>query len=149
MKLGPAIGRPIRKGGRKAQTAIVQWVIVYPSEPASNCRYSPGQVYYGRVSRSRRVFALMPGKTRLVFFLAILLAGVFFAAQLHCCVQLHPGALDSHVCPICSTAGTAIATHSLTMALAPAVNRLEAISLMAAPPAVISRLVAPRAPPAV
>lgn len=89
----------------------------------------------------------MPAKTKRVCFLAILLAGVFFAAQLHCCVPLHPGALDSHVCPICSTAGTAVATLSLTMAMAPAVNRLETIPVMASLPVVISRLVAPRAPP--
>jgi hypothetical protein len=90
----------------------------------------------------------MPGKTRRIYFLAMLLCTVFLAAQLHCCVELHSSTLDSHICPICSTAGIAIATPSLTMAMAPAVNRLETIPVMAALSVVVSRLIAPRAPPA-
>jgi len=90
----------------------------------------------------------MPGKTRYVYFLALLLAGIFLAAQLHCCVDLNPSALDSHVCPICSTTGIAVATPSLVLALVPAINRLETPPVLAAVSVVVFRNVAPRAPPA-
>jgi len=56
--------------------------------------------------------------------------------------------MDSRVCPICSTAGVAIATPSLIMAIVPAINRLEVFGVMATVPVVVLRSVAPRAPPA-
>jgi hypothetical protein len=90
----------------------------------------------------------MPGKTRSVYFLALLLAGIFLAAQLHYCMDLNSCALDSHACPICSTAGIAVATPSLVLALVPAVNRLEVPHVITAVSIVVFRNVAPRAPPA-
>ncbi len=89
----------------------------------------------------------MPGKPRYVYFLALLLAGIFLAAQLHCCVDLNSSSLDSHACPICSTAGIAVATPALTLALVPATNRLEAPAIIAVVSIVVFRNVAPRAPP--
>jgi hypothetical protein len=83
-----------------------------------------------------------------VHFLALLLGVVFLAAQLHCCVDLNSRALDSHVCPICSAAGAAIATPSLTIAMVPAINRLEVFVVTATVPVVAPRNVGPRAPPA-
>ena len=83
-----------------------------------------------------------------VHFLALLLAVVFLAAQLHCCVDLNFRTLDSHVCPICSAAGAAIATPSLTIATVPAINRLEVFVVTATVPVVAPRNVGPRAPPA-
>jgi hypothetical protein len=91
----------------------------------------------------------MPGKTKRVYFLALLLGVVFLGAQLHCCADLSSNSADSHVCPICSTAGTAIATPSLIMAMTPAINRLVVLSVMPTVTAVVFRNVAPRAPPAV
>jgi len=82
-----------------------------------------------------------------VHFLALLLGVVFLAAQLHCCVDLNSRTLDSHVCPICSTAGAAIATPSLTIATVPAINRLEVFVVTATVPVVVPRNVGPRAPP--
>jgi len=82
-----------------------------------------------------------------VHFLALLLGVVFFAAQLHCCVDLNSRTLDSHVCPICSAAGAAIATPSLTIATVPAINRLEVFVVTATVPVVVPRNVGPRAPP--
>jgi hypothetical protein len=90
----------------------------------------------------------MSGQTKRVYFLALLLGIVFLAAQLHCCVDLNSRTVDSHVCPICSTAGTAIATPSLMLAMAPAINRLEVYGVVATVPVVVLRDVAPRAPPA-
>jgi hypothetical protein len=90
----------------------------------------------------------MPGKTQRIYFLALLLAAIFFAAQLHCCVGLNSTSMDSHACPICSTAGIAVATPSLLLALVPAVNRLEAPPVIAIVSVVAPRSVAPRAPPA-
>ena len=87
-------------------------------------------------------------KTKRVYFLALLLGVVFLGAQLHCCADLNSSTTDSHFCPICSTAGTAIATPSLIMAMAPAINRLVVVSVMPTVPAVVFRNVAPRAPPA-
>ena len=89
----------------------------------------------------------MRGKTKRVYFLALLLGAVFLAAQLHCCVDIHSRTMDSHVCPICSTAGTAIATPSLVLEMVPVTNRLEVFAVVAVVPVVVFRNVAPRAPP--
>jgi hypothetical protein len=91
----------------------------------------------------------MPGKTKRVYFLAILLGVVFLGAQLHCCADLSSNLTDSHICPICSTAGTAIATPSLIMAMTPAINRLVVLRVIPTVTGVVFRNVAPRAPPAV
>jgi hypothetical protein len=89
----------------------------------------------------------MPGNSKRVYFLAVLLACLFFVAQLHCCVDLGSKTADSHVCPICSTVGAAVSAPSLILATVPAINRLEVFGLMAAVLVVVSRNVAPRAPP--
>jgi hypothetical protein len=90
----------------------------------------------------------MPRKTRRIYFLVLLLGFVFLAAQLHCCLELNSRAMDSHACPICSTAGTAITTPFLVMEMMPSMHRLEVSGVMATVPAVVFRNVAPRAPPA-
>jgi len=91
----------------------------------------------------------MPEKSKQFFCLALLLAGVLFAAQLHCCVDLNSRTIDSHVCPICSAAGTAVLNPSLIVEMAPAINRLEASGILVSVPVVVPRSIAPRAPPAV
>jgi len=96
----------------------------------------------------RENISLTRRKTKQVYFLAILLGVVFLGAQLHCCADLNSGTTDSHFCPICCTAGTAIATPSLIMAMAPAINRLVVLSVMPTVPVVVFRNMAPRAPPA-
>jgi hypothetical protein len=90
----------------------------------------------------------MPGKTQRIYILALLLAGMFLIAQFHCCVSLTSSSMDSHACPICSTAGIAVATPSLLLALIPAINRLEAPPMIAVVSVVVLRNVEPRAPPA-
>jgi hypothetical protein len=82
------------------------------------------------------------------FCLALLLGSVLFVVQLHCCVDLNSRALDSHVCPICSVAGTTVPTPSLKVEMAPAINRLEVSGVTVFVPLVVPRSIAPRAPPA-
>lgn len=89
----------------------------------------------------------MRNETRRVYFLALLLGAVFLAAQLHCCVDLNSTGMDSHLCPICSTAGSAIATPSLVMVMVPAINRLEVIVSVHLVSAEFARAAFPRAPP--
>jgi len=91
----------------------------------------------------------MPEKSKKLLGLALLLGSILFAAQLHCCVDLNSRTLDSHVCPICSATGTAIATPSPIFEMAPSINRLEISGPLIAVPLVIPRNIAPRAPPAV
>src|SRR5258708_5606927 len=64
----------------------------------------------------------MPEKSKRFLFLALLLGGTLLAAQLHCCVDLNSPSLDSHVCPLCSAAGTAVQTSSLIIEMATAVS---------------------------
>ena len=91
--------------------------------------------------------AIMLSRSKLAFFLAALLASVLFGAQLHCCLDLSSQTIDSHVCPVCSVAGSAVLTASLAVELAPAINRLENFTVVAAVPLVVPRSIAPRAPP--
>jgi hypothetical protein len=93
-------------------------------------------------------FELMPGKAKRFYFLAFLLVAVVVAAQLHCCVELNSDTLDSHVCPICSSAGVAIAAPAVNMAIVPASYRLEISSATPIVSIVVLRNTAPRAPPA-
>ena len=90
----------------------------------------------------------MAEKSKQFFCLALLIGSILFAAQLHCCVDLNSRSLDSHVCPICSAAGTAVPTPSLVVEMAPAINRLEASGVAVSVPLVVPRSIAPRAPPA-
>jgi hypothetical protein len=90
----------------------------------------------------------MPAKSKRFLFVALLLAGIFLAGQLHCCVDLSSRSLDSHVCPICSATGTAVTTPSLVVEMAPAINRLELTGVVVFVPVVAPRSIAPRAPPA-
>ena len=90
----------------------------------------------------------MLGKSKQVYFLFLLLGAILLTAQLHCCVELNSRMIDSHVCPICSAAGTAVPTTSLIVEMAPAINRLEVSGVLVSVPLVVPRSIAPRAPPA-
>jgi hypothetical protein len=104
-------------------------------------------VYYKVVYTRGRTILFMPGKTKRVFFLAVLLGLVLLVAQMHCCVDLTTGAIDSHACPICSSVGTAIGPPAPIVAMVPAINRLEVITTVTEVPLVVFRNVAPRGPP--
>jgi hypothetical protein len=90
----------------------------------------------------------MPEKSKQFFCLALLLGSILFAAQLHCCVDLTSRSLDSHVCPICSVAATAVPSPSPVVEMIPAIDRLEVSGIVVSVPLVVPRSIAPRAPPA-
>ena len=77
-----------------------------------------------------------------------MLALAFLLAQFHLCADLSAGGNNTHFCPFCSTAASAITSHPPVLGIAPAVIRLE----IAAPQIEIATTVAPsispRAPPA-
>jgi len=82
-------------------------------------------------------------------FLSLLLAVTFLAAQFHYCADLSAAPSDSHVCPLCSTAGSAVAPSPLSLIFTPLMNRLEIVSTLAALSPEIPATISPRAPPAV
>ena len=90
----------------------------------------------------------MPGKTQRIAFFALLLGVILLAAQFHLCADLTAGPLSSHICPICSTAGSVVPTQSPSMAIVPAMNRLEVFAVTVPVSTELPRTVAPRAPPA-
>ena len=94
-----------------------------------------------------RILDRLPANSKFVFFLALLLAAIFLTAQLHCCVYAMPGAIDSHVCPVCCTVGAAIATCALFIATGLLVRRMEIRAVLAPFHLVIFRNLTPRAPP--
>ena len=89
----------------------------------------------------------MRHKPKLGFFLAALLASLLLGAQLHCCLDLNSQSIDSHYCPVCSVAGTAIVTTPPSVEMAPAVDWLQQAGIVIAVPLVVPRSIAPRAPP--
>jgi hypothetical protein len=89
----------------------------------------------------------MLNRSKLTLLLAVILASLLFGAQLHCCLDLSSQSLDSHVCPICSAAGSAIVASTPTLEMAPAVNRLEEFGVVVTIPLVVPQGIAPRGPP--
>ena len=90
----------------------------------------------------------MPSRTHRLRLLALFLGIIFLAAQFHMCADLTPGPTGSHMCPICSVAGSMVITQSPAITTIPLVNRLE----ISVKPVLLSfalpRAISPRAPPA-
>lgn len=86
-----------------------------------------------------------PNKARLC---ALLLGIIFLAAQFHFCADLNSGSSGSHPCQLCSTAGSAVTTPTLDLAVVPVVNRLEIFAKIVSPSLEIQSFTSPRAPPA-
>ena len=80
---------------------------------------------------------------------ALLLAVVFLAAQFHFCADLNSGLSGSHPCQLCSTAGSAVTTQVLGLAVVPVVDKLEVFAVILSFFVEVPRATAPRAPPAV
>ncbi len=80
--------------------------------------------------------------------LALLLGVIFLGAQFHFCADLTAAPSASHICPLCSTVASVVATQSPVIAIVPVMNRLEValsiVSISSAVPCATS----PRAPPA-
>ena len=95
-----------------------------------------------------RLSSQMHARTQRIRILAMLLGIIFLGAQFHFCTDFTATPSASHICPICSTAGSAVATHSLSVAIAPATNRLEIVSAVISISSAFPRATSPRAPPA-
>jgi hypothetical protein len=88
----------------------------------------------------------MSGKQiRLAF--VVVLAILFLAGQFHFCADTTSGALASHICPLCATAGSAILSPELSMAMIPVLHRLEVAAVAFEISIDVSRTTSPRAPP--
>lgn len=90
----------------------------------------------------------MPGNTHRFRVTALLLGIIFLAAQFHYCTDVTSGSPGSHICPLCSTAGSVVAPQVAGIAVVPVVNRLEAIAVVASVSLALPRSTSPRAPPA-
>jgi hypothetical protein len=85
-----------------------------------------------------------PNRTRLC---ALLLGVIFLAAQFHFCADLTSDPGGYHPCQLCSTAGSAVTTETLDLAVVPVVNRLEVSVAVLFPSVEVFRSTSPRAPP--
>jgi hypothetical protein len=87
---------------------------------------------------------LNPHRTR---FCALLLGIIFLAAQFHFCADLNSGSSGSHQCQLCSTAGSAITTQTLNLAVVPVVDWFVVLVTILSPSVEVLRATSPRAPP--
>ena len=78
----------------------------------------------------------------------MLLGIIFLAAQFHFCADLNSGPSGGHPCQLCSTAGSAVTTETLDLAVVPVVDRLEVFATILSPSVEVPRTTSPRAPPA-
>jgi len=78
---------------------------------------------------------------------AVLLALVFLLAQFHFCADLSAGN-NTHFCPFCSTAASAITSQPPVLGTAPAGIRLEIAAPQIEIATTVATSISPRAPPA-
>lgn len=90
----------------------------------------------------------MQTKTQRIRILALFLGVIFLGAQFHFCTEVTAAPSASHICPVCSTAGSVVATQSPHIALVPVMNRLEFVALVVSVSSAVPRATSPRAPPA-
>ena len=90
----------------------------------------------------------MHGKSHRFRILALLLGIIFLGAQFHFCADLTNSPSASHICPVCSTAGSVVATELPRIAIVPITNRLEFVPAVFSVTAAVPRATSPRAPPA-
>src|SRR5712692_148350 len=90
----------------------------------------------------------MQSKTQRIRILALLLGFVFLGAQFHFCADLTAAPSASHICPVCSMAGSVVVTQSPSIAIVPVANRLELAPLVVLISSAVPRATSPRAPPA-
>src|SRR5216683_8029405 len=90
----------------------------------------------------------MQAKPLRIRILALLLGVLFLGAQFHFCADLTAAPSASHICPVCSTAGSVLAAQPPVIAIVPATNRLEVSTLAVLVTSAVPRATSPRAPPA-
>jgi len=90
----------------------------------------------------------MQAKPLRIRILALLLGVLFLGAQFHFCADLTAAPSASHICPVCSTAGSVLAAQPPVIAIVPVTNRLEVSTLAVLVTSAVPRATSPRAPPA-
>jgi len=90
----------------------------------------------------------MQSKSHRIRILALFLGVIFLGAQFHFCTDLTVVPSASHICPVCSTAGSVVATSSPSIAVVPVTNRLEVAPFVGSVSSAVPRARSPRAPPA-
>jgi hypothetical protein len=90
----------------------------------------------------------MQAKSQRIRILALLLGVIFLGGQFHFCTDLTTTPSASHICPVCSTAASVVATQSPSIAIVPVMSRLEAAPLVVLASSAVPRATSPRAPPA-
>jgi hypothetical protein len=78
---------------------------------------------------------------------SLLLAFLFLLAQFHFCADLSSGN-NTHFCPFCSTAASAITSQALGLGITPAGIRLEIATPQIEIATTLASSISPRAPPA-
>src|SRR5713226_2111576 len=81
----------------------------------------------------------MQAKTRRIRILALLLGVIFLGAQFHFCTDLTAAPSASHICPLCSTAASVVATESPVIAIVPVTNQLELVPLVVSASSAVPR----------
>src|SRR5260221_9277885 len=75
-----------------------------------------------------RLSNYMQSKTHCIRILALLLGIIFLGAQFHFCTDLTAVPFASHVCPVCSTAGSATPAAAPINSIVPIMNPPETAS---------------------
>lgn len=84
---------------------------------------------------------------RRIRILAVLLAIIFLGAQFHFCADLSAAPASTHMCPVCSAAGSAVATPAPLIVGASISHRLEIRGYSLVVSMDTPRAISPRAPP--
>ncbi len=80
--------------------------------------------------------------------LILLFGAVFLASQFHYCCDFTAAPSAAHLCPVCSAAGSVVATPSPLIAVVPVTNRLELAPVLLSVSSAVPRATSPRGPPA-
>lgn len=89
----------------------------------------------------------MRAKTQRIRIFALLLGIIFLGAQFHSCTDLTAAPSASHVCPVCSTSGSAIATSSPNVEILLVLGLLFVAHFDLSVSSAVPRATSPRAPP--
>ena len=90
----------------------------------------------------------MQSKSRRICTLALFFGVIFLEAQFHFCADLTAAPSASHICPVCSTAASVVATQSPVIAIVPVTNWLEIAPSAVSASSAVPHATSPRAPPA-
>ena len=135
-------GRETENRGRKALYAT-------PNEMAERIQLRKRGLTLQPFPPNLRLTRHMHGRSRYIGTLALLLSVIFVGAQFHFCTDRTATPTASHLCPICSTAGSAVATRSPGIPIVPATNRFEIVPAVVSISLPFKRATSWRAPPTV